>query len=160
MGMGHGLTQKIIRLFVPSANSGRRTMFPPPPKPPPPPSPVARVNFRHRPSRQPNPNPKPTKPNLQTQPGGWLSIVSHSPKNVIAAPLPPPGRSHRLGLPMVVCVWNACLRTSRGMRCVVIRRSSGVAQRACVRVYATRVCWCRRIFTYTYIHTNRNSRSQ
>ena len=28
------------------------------------------------------------------------------------------------------------------------RRSSGVAPRACVRV-----CWCRRIFTYTYVHT-------
>jgi len=28
------------------------------------------------------------------------------------------------------------------------RRSSGVAPRACVRVYA-RVCWCRRIFIHT-----------
>ena len=49
--------------------------------------------------------------------------------------LPPPGRPHRLGLPTVVCVeglsadkpWNVASATRRG---------SGVAPRACARVYA------------------------
>ena len=59
------------------------------------------------------------------------------------------GRPHRLGLPMVVCV--ECLPADKQWDVVsATRRSSGVAPRTCVRVYA-RVCWCRRIFTY--IHT-------
>ena len=66
------------------------------------------------------------------------------------------GRSHRLGLPMVVCVqsvWNACLRTSRWMDVVsVTRRSSGVAPRACARV-----CRCRKIFTYIHTYAPRST---
>jgi len=51
---------------------------------------------------------------------------------------------------MVVCV--ECLPADKPWDVVsATRRSSGVAPRACVRVYV-RVCWCRRIFTY--IHTN------
>ena len=42
-----------------------------------------------------------------------------SPNNFLAAPLPSPplGRSHRLGL-LWWSVWNACLRTSRGLWCL------------------------------------------
>jgi len=54
---------------------------------------------------------------------------------------------------MVVCV--ECLPADKPWDVVsATRRSSGVAPRACVRVYA-RVCWCRRIFTY--IHTNQRA---
>jgi len=50
------------------------------------------------------------KPNL---------AAGSSPNNFLAAPAPPPslGRSHRLGL-LWWSVWNACLRTSRGMWCL------------------------------------------
>jgi len=59
-------------------------------------------------------------------------------------PLPPFGRPHRLGLPMVVCV--ECRPADKPWDVVsATRRSSGVAPWACVRV-----CWCRRIFTYIH----------
>jgi len=68
-----------------------------------------------------------------------------------------PGRPHRLrlGLPIWWSVWNTytCLRTSRGPWAVVsaTRRSSGVAPRACVRVYA-RVLVPPNLYRHTYIH--------
>ena len=53
---------------------------------------------------------------------------------------------------MVVCV--ECLPADKPWDAVsVTRRSSGVAPRACVRVYA-RMCWCRRIFTYIHGHSH------
>jgi len=58
---------------------------------------------------------------------------------------------HRLGLPMVVCV--ACLPADKPWDVVsVTRRSSGVAPRAGVRVYA-RVL----VPPNLYIHTYRNA---
>ena len=64
------------------------------------------------------------------------------------------GRSHRLGLPMMVCV--ECLPADKLWDVVsVTRRSSGVAPRACVRVYA-RVLVPPNLYihTHTYIiHT-------
>jgi len=64
-------------------------------------------------------------------------------------PSPPFGRSHRLGLPMVVCV--KCLLADTPWDVVsVTRRSSGVAPRACVRVYA-RVLVPPNLYIHTYI---------
>jgi len=66
-------------------------------------------------------------------------------------PLPPFGRPHRLGLPMVVCV--ECLPADKPWDVVsVTRRSSGVAPRACVRVYA-RVLVPPNLYIHTYIVT-------
>ena len=51
------------------------------------------------------------------------------------SPLPPFGWPHRLGLPIVVCV--ECLPADKPWDVVsATRRSSGVAPRVCVRVYA------------------------
>jgi len=66
-------------------------------------------------------------------------------------PSPPFGRSHRLGLPMVVCV--ECLPADKPWDVVsATRRSSGVAPRACVRVYA-RVLVPPNLYMHTNIHT-------
>jgi len=67
-----------------------------------------------------------------------------------APPSPPFGRSHRLGLPMVVCV--ECLPVDKPCDVVsVTRRSSGVAPRACVRVYA-RVLVPPNLYIHTYTY--------
>ena len=74
-------------------------------------------------------------------------------KKYLAAPLPPPpfGRSHRLGLPTVVCV--ECLPADKPWDVVsVTRRSSGVAPRACVRVYA-RVLVPPNLYIHAHTHT-------
>ena len=65
-------------------------------------------------------------------------------------PPPPFGRSHRLGLPMVVFVeW---LPADKPWDVVsVTHRSSGVAPRACVRVYA-RVLVPPNLYIHTYIY--------
>jgi len=71
-------------------------------------------------------------------------------KMFLLLPSPPPlfGRSHRLGLPMVVCV--ECLPADKPWDVVsVTRRSSGVAPRACVRVYA-RVLVPPNLYTYMH----------
>jgi len=47
-------------------------------------------------------------------------------------------------------VWNACLRTSRGMWC--LRHAGALAWRRGPVCACTRVCWCRRIFTYTHTY--------
>jgi len=66
-------------------------------------------------------------------------------------PPSPLGRSHRLGLPMVVCV--ECLPANKPWDVVsVTRRSSGVAPRACVRVYA-RVLVPPNLYIHTFIHS-------
>jgi len=60
-------------------------------------------------------------------------------------------QSHRLGLPMVVCV--ECLPADKPWEVVsVTRRSSGVAPRACVRVYA-RVLVPPNLYIHTYINS-------
>jgi len=63
-------------------------------------------------------------------------------------PPPPFGRPHRLGQPMVVCV--ECLPADKPWDVVsAARRSSGVAPRACVRVYA-RVLVPPNLYIHTY----------
>jgi len=65
--------------------------------------------------------------------------------------------SHRLGLPTVVCV--ECLPADKPWDVVsVTRRSSGVATRACVRVYA-RVLVPPNLYVHTYI-PNKATRGQ
>ena len=67
-------------------------------------------------------------------------------------PLPPFGRPHRLGLPMVVCV--ECLPADKPWDMVsATRRSSGVAPRACVRVYA-RVLVPPNLYIHKYMPRN------
>jgi len=46
-------------------------------------------------------------------------------------------------------VWNDCLRTSRGVWC--LRHAGALAWRRGPVCACTRVCWCRRIFTYIHI---------
>ena len=128
-------------------------------------------HFRHRPSRQSNPYPKPTKPNLQTQPGGWLQSTSIILKRFLLLPSPPPFSLWSITQTKAtyggLCGMPACgqavgcqsinqrssqshTHTGRGEAVSVTRRSSGVAPRACVRVYA-RVLVPPNL--YIYIHT-------
>ena len=111
-------------------------------------------NFRHIPivAAKQTQKTKPTEPNLTLQNPTWrLALVLIFFLLLPAPPSPPFGRSHRLGLPMVVCV--ECLPADKPWDVVSVTRQSsgsGLAPRGPVCA-CTRVCWCHRIFTY--IHT-------
>jgi len=64
------------------------------------------------------------------------------------------GRPHKPGFLWWWSVWNACLRISRGMWC--LWHAGALAWRRGPVCACTRVCWCRRIFTDTYIHRAAN----
>ena len=65
--------------------------------------------------------------------------------------------THRLGLPMVVCVECLSADTPPWDVVYVTRRSSGVASRACVRVYArVLVLVPSNLYIHTHIHVHVN----